>query len=349
MTRKNSFDFIRLFAASLVVFSHSFALVGQVEPHLGSVKLGTLGVWIFFILSGYLISKSWDQYPRFNVFFAKRILRIFPGLFVAVIFSIIVCGIFFSSLSVTNYITNQGTLNYLNNILLYNTVFNLPEVFSDNYYPNTVNGSLWSLAYEFTMYIGVALLGAVKIYKRVPPLQIWITLFTINFIMYIIGYKNLAMSIFYLDIVLLAQLALMFYSGVLMHKEARRITLSTKIGIYILFAYILLMVVTPNLSIFYSATLLAYALFALGRCDLMSWIGKYGDFSFGIYIYSFPFQQMIVAIAKIQEPYLLFAISLPLSVIAGALSWYLVEARVLKLKNKIDTKRYPLIQADSAW
>jgi peptidoglycan/LPS O-acetylase OafA/YrhL len=64
--KKNSFDFIRFLASTAVVMSHSFALVGQKEPPVGNNTLGGFSVWIFFILSGYFISASWKQYPRFN-------------------------------------------------------------------------------------------------------------------------------------------------------------------------------------------------------------------------------------------------------------------------------------------
>jgi peptidoglycan/LPS O-acetylase OafA/YrhL len=57
----------------------------------------------------------------------------------------------------------------------------------------------------------------------------------------------------------------------------------------------------------------------------------WGDPSYGMYLMSFPIQQMIVrscthgVAGRTMSPYLLFAVSLPISLIAGYVSWHLVE------------------------
>lgn len=350
MKRKNSFDFIRLFAAGLVVFSHSFAVTGHSEPAVSGFSFGAIGVWIFFILSGYLIAKSWDQYPRFNVFFAKRILRIFPGLAVAIVATILVTGIFFTAIPFFQYLIQQGTLSYLNNILLYNTVFTLPGgVFAENIYPNAVNGSIWTLAYEFTMYIIVALIGVSGLYKKISPIAIWASLFLIVLAMVLIGKHHFALAIFYLDIYQFSMFALMFFSGIVMHKEGHRIKLNVKLGFLSLAIFIALALLMPTLQPLTASLFLAYALFSLGQHGLMSWIGKYGDFSYGIYIYSFPIQQMIAAVTDTSNPWKMFLLSLLTSTAVAALSWHLIESKALKLKEKINSKKYPIIQADDAW
>ena len=349
MTRKNSFDFIRLLAAVVVIFSHSFALTGNVEPKIGSVHLGTAAVWVFFILSGYLIAKSWDQYPRFNVFFAKRILRIFPGLIVAVLSTILIAGLFFTSLPLLNYLINGETFGYVNNILLYNTTYSLPGVFSNNIYPNAVNGSLWTLSYEFTMYLVVAVIGALKIYKKIPPIVFWVALFLLVLLMTIIGSDKFALSIFYLNIGQMLVLAFMFFSGIIMHKYENRIKLNSWFGLGSLVLFIILSYALPDYTAVFGATLLAYGIFAVGRHGLMSWTSKYGDFSYGLYIYAFPVQQMISSVVQTSNPYKLFALATVITLIAAVLSWHFVEFKALKWKDKINTKKYPLLQSDEAW
>jgi len=347
MTRKNSFDFIRLLAASLVIFGHSFALTGNPGPRIG--WLGEFGVWTFFIISGYLISKSWDQYPRFNVFFAKRILRIFPGLIVAVLTTIVVAGLFFTSLPFISYLFNQETFTYLNNIFLYNSSFTLPGVFNDNVYPNAVNGSIWTLAYEFTMYLAVALIGALKIYKKIPPFAFWLSLFFLVLSMSVFGREIFSLSIFYLNIGQMFIFGLMFFSGIIMHKYEKHITLNAWFGLIAFVAFILLVFLLPDYISLFGATLLAYAIFAIGKHGLMSWTSKYGDFSYGLYIYAFPIQQMIASVTHTANPLKMFALSFILTLIASILSWHFVESRALKWKDKIDTKKYPLLQSDEAW
>lgn len=349
MRHKNSYDFIRFIAASMVVFSHSFALVGITEPKIGNISLGTLGVWIFFILSGYLISHSWHQYPRFNVFFAKRALRIFPALIVAVLVSVIVSGIFFTNLSLVEFFKSPETLSYLNNILLINPQYSLPgEVFATNPHPNAVNGSIWTLAYEFLMYATVAVFGVLGIFKKIGVTKIWIVLFVSQIIMSILGVQNFDFVILYFQFNFIVTLALMFFTGVLVQQHYNRFAFAPKYGIIAATAFLAFATLIPIASELVAATILAYAVFSLGNSSKMSWFGKYGDFSYGIYIYSFPIQQMIVSITSTTQPFKLFGLSLAISIIAGALSWWLVESRVLKFKSKINLKKYPLLQADTA-
>ena len=350
MRHKNSFDFIRFVAASLVVFSHSFALVGLPEPSVGTFSMGSLAVWIFFILSGYLISSSWEQYPRFNVYLAKRALRIFPGLIVAIFLTVIAAGLFFSNLGPWHYFTNPQTLSYLNNIFLINTQYSLPDgVFALNTYPNAVNGSIWTLAYEFLMYISVAVFGAIGIYKKISIEKIWVVLFLTQIVINIFGFQHFDFIIFYFQFNLLITLALMFFTGVLIQKKAKRFNFKPKYGVLSFLLFIIIATVIPKSSELVAATLLAYSLFALGNSTKMSWFGKYGDFSYGIYIYSFPIQQAIISVTMSSNPYKVFALSLSLSIFAGALSWRFIESKMLRLKNKINTNRYPLTQDETAW
>jgi peptidoglycan/LPS O-acetylase OafA/YrhL len=55
-------------------------------------------------------------------------------------------------------------------------------------------------------------------------------------------------------------------------------------------------------------------------------LGRYGDFSYGVYLYAFPIEQLIVMTAGGHMATLrLSALATPISVIVGALSWFLVE------------------------
>lgn len=332
-----------------MVLAHAFALVGLHEPSIGNINIGGAGVWVFFILSGYLISASWQQYPRFNVYLAKRALRIFPGLIVAVALSIVVCGLAYSTLGVWDYFTNSLTLSYLNNIFLFNTSYSLPGVFSHNVYPTAVNGSLWTLAYEFTMYLLIAAIGVLGITKKVSIAKIWTGLFITELIITIFGIRHFGFTLFYLQFDLFVMLALMFFTGVLVQKWEKKIPMRPLYGLLSLALFLAIVTLFPRVSELAASILLAYALFSLGSSQKLSWFGRYGDFSYGIYIYSFPIQQMVVASTHTSSPYKLFLVSWPLSIIIGAASWWFVESRFLKLKTKINLKKYPLSQVESVW
>ena len=301
------------------------------------------------MLSGYLIAKSWDQYPRFNVFLAKRMLRIFPGLIVAVVITIVICGLFFTSLPVLSFFLHQETLTYLNNFLLYNSAFTLPGVFESNIYPRAVNGSIWTLAYEFTMYLVIALIGVTRLYKKIPPFVMWLGLFLITLVMLLVGREHFSFVIFYLDVSQMLIFALIFFGGVIVYKYENRMKFHPVAGLIALLGFVGLSLLAPKIGAIFAATLLTYAVFALGRHGLMSWTSRFGDFSYGLYIYAFPVQQMIAALTHTTNALKMFALSFAVTFAISILSWYFVESRALKWKERINTKKYPLMQTDDAW
>ena len=60
LRKQNNFSFIRIMAALMVLFSHSYPLSGSTGEPLSVVGLsfGHVGVDIFFVISGYLVTKS---------------------------------------------------------------------------------------------------------------------------------------------------------------------------------------------------------------------------------------------------------------------------------------------------
>ena len=92
MDRRNNFDALRLLAATAVIFSHAFLLATgrqDSEPLMiltsGQAILGVVGVFVFFVISGYLVTQSWEQAPSLPRFAMKRALRIYPGLAVCIL------------------------------------------------------------------------------------------------------------------------------------------------------------------------------------------------------------------------------------------------------------------------
>jgi peptidoglycan/LPS O-acetylase OafA/YrhL len=64
-----------------------------------------------------------------------------------------------------------------------------------------------------------------------------------------------------------------------------------------------------------------------------------GDFSYGIYLYAFPIQQIIVHFVQGITALQLMSISLPCAIIAGILSWHLIEKKALKLKQALSSSK----------
>ena len=173
----NNFTILRLVAALSVLFGHAYILsngVNQGEDFISNFlvkhygeSLPSLAVDIFFVISGYLIVASYTKHNNLYKYFKARILRIYPALFAAVLFSIII-GAFCTNLPVLEYFTNPEVMEFLRiNTFALNTIkFNLPGVFIHNPYPISVNGSLWTLAIELKLYIGVSILGMLWLLKK---------------------------------------------------------------------------------------------------------------------------------------------------------------------------------------
>ena len=167
--RGNNFDVLRLVAASLVLFSHSYALTGNAEPfaEVSGWTFGEVGVVMFFAMSGFLIAKSWGDLPQLVPFTVKRALRILPALVVAVSVTVFVIGPLFTTLPLGSYFSDPVTWLYLVRASLLITFFGtLPGVFEDNPYPDAVNGSLWTLPVEACCYALAAALGTLGLLRR---------------------------------------------------------------------------------------------------------------------------------------------------------------------------------------
>jgi Acyltransferase family len=162
MRRDNNFDALRLLAAVAVLVSHAFLIAegseGR-EPLMrltgGESKLGLVGVFIFFAISGFLVSESYEKTRSPLRCLAKRALRIFPGLFAALLVAAFVIGPLATRLPLADYLERQAVYSYVvGNTLLNLTTHELPGVlFVDNPVGLEVNASLWTLRYEFMMYL----------------------------------------------------------------------------------------------------------------------------------------------------------------------------------------------------
>lgn len=150
--RKNNFGFIRLLGAVMVITGHMYVLTGQNAPMFMWETIHGFGVASFFVIGGYLITKSWMRCPVFKQYILKRIFRIFPALIVWVLLTVFVIGPLLTSLSIKEYFGHPLTWKYILNCVLYINHL-LPGVFENNIGSKAVNGSLWCLPVEFLMYL----------------------------------------------------------------------------------------------------------------------------------------------------------------------------------------------------
>ncbi len=168
--RENNLDFLRLFFAVLVIFSHGFPLgVGKeaAEPMSrlsgGQTTLGTVAVDSFFIISGFLITHSYLRSRSVGNYFKKRVERIYPGFIVCMLICALVVVPLAGAASPFPHFFSRA-LNFAAATSLLRE-FSYQHAFTAN--PNgAINGSVWSISYEFACYIAVAMLGVVGALRR---------------------------------------------------------------------------------------------------------------------------------------------------------------------------------------
>ena len=172
--RRNNFDALRLVAAASVMFSHAFLIADGTQNNEWLIRLtgnqsilGLTGVFVFFAVSGFLVTQSYEQTRDPLRFVAKRALRIFPGLFVATVISAFVLAPLVTTLRPSAYFSQPAPYLYvLGNTLLDQTVHELPGVmFVNNPVGLEINGSLWTLRFEVMMYAMVLGLGLLRLLR----------------------------------------------------------------------------------------------------------------------------------------------------------------------------------------
>jgi peptidoglycan/LPS O-acetylase OafA/YrhL len=167
----NNFDFLRLVAALSVIFSHSF-LVAQGhqkdEPLVvfthNQCPLGLVGVFVFFVISGYLVTESYCRAPKPGGFALRRAARIYPGLVVNGLVCAFVLGPIVTGLPLAAYFADHGLRDFL---VEYATLWPGPLGLPGVLFANTtvgllINGSFWTLRFEVYMYLMVLLLGVAR-------------------------------------------------------------------------------------------------------------------------------------------------------------------------------------------
>lgn len=340
MHTQNNFHFLRFIFALLVVISHSYALSGgeissqwiyQITD--GKVVLASIGLNGFFIISGYLIYQSLQRSKSLLDYYWKRVLRVFPALFVVLLLSVLLAPIVYSS--EIPFYRNVEVYSYVpRNLLLYPHQPKIEGIFSDNPY-KAINGSLWTIRYEFTCYI---LLSALFLFKSN---RLWsrVLLFAASSIMYI-GYVFFIDQLGDLSVLNLVgfevlQLGTFFVIGsFLASLDIEK--LFSKWMVFVTLGILILSIVfdfyNESKHIIFSLLVLSIGFTPI---NFMANFAKYGDMSYGVYIYSFPIQQTLVYFFDLGT-YALLLNSVILSIIMGYLSWHLIEKQALKRKKKFN-------------
>jgi peptidoglycan/LPS O-acetylase OafA/YrhL len=335
---QNNYDFLRLFAAFCIIFYHSFSLLNKAtnEPlgqfTKGRLNFSLIGLSIFFCISGFLIAKSAARSPGIINYLWKRLLRIQPLLIVTCILTVLIC-VFFTNLSVKDYFLNGNSWSYFRNIMpVFGLQFTLPGVFVHNIAENGVNGSLWTLILEERLYI--IMCGIFLLRKKN---SIYFVLFISILNLFYLGNR------FFFDGEMVTYFSSFpfFYALLFLNSASLyflKINFSNSLFSFILISLTVFIigVLFPSLNFLhlYSIPLLVNSVAQIkGKTNHA---GKYGDFTYGIYVFSFPVQQMFIASGIGQQsPYILFIYTVLIVFPMAVLSWNLVEKKFLQLKRSV--------------
>jgi len=337
--RDNNFDVLRLIAAGCVLLSHSFALINQREPlevlSNGHYESGKLGVTIFFCISGYLITNSWLMSESPTRFVSSRILRIYPALVMAVIYSMAVAWVSSNS-AFMDFFFNDGARHYFmqNTLMIWdNAETVLPNAFTTNPVSGGPNGSLWTLPLEIKCYLAVLLLGVVGLMRLrfVGLILAIIALVVYAETAFTIGTPIYKFSEF--------DLYTCFIAGALFRNINKANT-----GYLVLFIIGLIGFVLSQLG-FASAHSPAYITVQIAICIgvlivALSLPRRFNfplpvDLSYGLYIYGFPTQQLLIHLMPAIHPINLCLLTLSIVIPLSWASWTWVEKPCLNLKSKI--------------
>lgn len=338
--RDNSFNMLRMAAALSVIFSHSYSLVGgentpeplsEFFPHY---SLGRFSVWTFFIISGYFISLSFENRRSLKDFIVARALRIYPGLFISIALTALVLGPLVTELSLSAYFSHHDTYKYItSNLVLRWRTNMLPGVFEHNPYPNTINGSLWTLYYEVLCYMMVAAIGLVCLrIKRGFELFLLLYLPVHLWLSHKAGLNYAEFSTHQL-MCYLHELMLPFVMGMCAYRYRNYIPFHA--GIALLCA--ILIFALHGVPYYHDMFIMlwAYLLFFIGfsKSPLLIY-NRLGDYSYGTYIYAFPIQQTLLLLHPQLTAMQLSLATIPFTLACAILSWHLIEERSLHLRRK---------------
>lgn len=328
--RDNNFDILRLLAAWAVLVSHSFALVGEVEPlHQLGASLGSVGVLVFFAVSGLLIRRSWEYDPSPRDFWIKRALRLLPALAVVALVTAFVLGPLVTSTDLRTYFSSGETWIYPVRVtLLLPFGAGLPGVFEDLEYAGAVNGPLWSLPVEVLAYAGLALLGIAGLLRR-RGLLVALSVLGLAWAAVWISVTSDSLGATYV----VAAFAL----GATAYSFKDRLVLAWPAALGVLVVCFFaglgpapLRVVVWTVGAVYLCYWFAYALPPLGRG-----LTRLGDASYGVYIWAWPVQQTTIELlGGDPSPWVVIVVTTPIVWVLAQLSWHFVEAPALKHKPR---------------
>ncbi len=331
--KNNNFDLLRLIFAASVCFVHIYELSGYQElKWIKQIFSSQVAINAFFVVSGFLIFMSYEKSSSVYSYFGKRIRRIYP----AYATIILICALslcLISNQALSAYFSEKWLGYVFGNLAFLNFLEpELPGVFETNKF-SAVNGALWTLKIEVMFYLSVPVIAI--LFRKSAPLPIIIILYAGSIIYAEVLthlaitsnqqiYKTLARQ-------LPGQLSY-FMAGAFCFYYLEFFTKNIKFIIPVSFFLYICKDVFP-ISIMEPFALATIVIF-FGLYFYMGNFGKFGDFSYGIYIIHFPLIQVFLHLGWFEDrPFLFLSAVVASTLIGGILMWHLVEKKFLLRSN----------------
>lgn len=343
--RENNLDALRLGFATLVILSHSYTLARgplAFEPLAwltrGGTDFGKVAVDAFFAISGYLIPMSFVRNPDARAYARRRIGRIYPGFLVALLLSALVVAPLAGAA-----IDGRVLLRLARCAALLNEWGDV-AAFVGNPIPSAVNGSMWTIRIELWCYVITLIAGMTGLLRRRWPVVAALVVtsaLAAAFTLREVGHGPTPARWVFGDLSQWPRLLSFYFAGTLMYLYGGTIP-SGRLPLAIAVAAVASIAASKFAGALLMPLGLAYLLFRLAfsprvRLHAFSrWMG--GDYSYGVYLYAWPIQQLLVHYVPGIAPLPLFAMAVPLTLACGAASWHLVEKRFMPRRRAVATE-----------
>ena len=329
--KKNNFDLIRLILSSTVFLVHASVLSQKEELSIITKILSSeVAVNAFFVISGFLVTFSFCNAASSKDYFQKRIRRIYPAYVFVIIISALV-GFFLTDLPFKNYVSLDLIKYIVANLSFLNIIQPaLPGVFGNNSMP-AVNGALWTIRFE------------VLFYTIIPVFSYLLIRFNKKFMAFAVVpaiILTVHVSALYAETIqgsplsmllkITPEIFLYFICGsLLFHFYNELEDRFTLLFIISVFFYII-----SEISGFSNGIPLCISIIVIYLACRFRYLGnwgKYGDFSYGIYIWHFPVIQTLISFKVFDKnPYYALLLASLLIFILAWISWHFIEKQFLK-------------------
>jgi peptidoglycan/LPS O-acetylase OafA/YrhL len=329
--RRNSFDALRLVLAGLVAIDHGVILHTGVVSQANGTSLGDFAVDGFFVLSGFLVCRSYLRLNSLPRFVWHRFLRIMPGFWACLLVTALVVAPLVAILEgrpfTAAFTGEPSAVRYVvvNAALLMNQ-FDIAGLLGANPMPHVFDGSLWTLVFEGLCYAFLAGVGVCGVLRR----QRWIVLAVVLGLYGLTVLQTLGVDVVIGD--LLVRLALMFFLGSAAWLFADRLPMTAALA-GAAAALLVFSVVLANPYRLVGAAAFAYLIMWLGTS--IPWkVHVRTDLSYGMYIYHYLVLQvlMLTWASRLSTP-LFVVLGVLTTLLPSAVSWFLVERPALRHKN----------------